>query len=87
MGFYAAATTLLASAHESAGKAKKLFYADDGSGGGKLIDILDWWRFLQLNGPALGFFPDASKTWLVVKPEFEQKARELFPDVNINNRR
>ena len=50
MGFCAASTTLLASAHESAGKAKKLFYADDGSGGGKLIDILDWWRLLSTIG-------------------------------------
>ena len=30
-----------------------------------------------------GYYPEATKKWLVVKPAYEERARELFSDVNI----
>ena len=36
-----------------------------------------------MNGPLFGYFPEATKTWLVVKPAYEERARELFPDIKI----
>ena len=41
---------------------------------------------LQQTGPPLGYFPDVVKTWLVVKPEYEQKAKEFSPDINITTK-
>ena len=43
----------------------------------------DWWDDLKRNGPLFGYYPEPTKTWLIAKPEFEERARELFPDVNI----
>ena len=42
-----------------------------------------WWKNLQTQGPLLGYFPNAGKTWLITKPEFHDQAKLLFPDVNI----
>ena len=55
--------------------AKKLFYADDGAGGGTLYQVLRWWNEIQKLGPNFGYFPKPSKTWLIVKPEFLEKAK------------
>ena len=65
------------------GDANKIFYADDGSSGGKLDKLHVWWEDLKQKGPLLGYFPNAPKTWLVVKPEHIGRAKELFPDINI----
>ena len=36
--------------------AKKLFYADDGAGGGTLDQVLCWWNEIQKLGPSFGYF-------------------------------
>ena len=82
MGFYAVSTTMLSNPDVSI-NTKKIFYADDGSAGGKLVSLLDWWRDLKINGPLFGYYPEATKTWLVVKPAYEEHARELFPGIKI----
>ena len=84
MGFYAASTITLATPRVS-DNSKQIFYADDGSAGGSLDSLHSWWSRLQQDGPPLGYFPNAGKTWLVVKPEHHAKAVELFPDVNITS--
>ena len=86
MGVYACGTTPLSNSDQVAEYIKKIFYADDGAAGGKLMHLLKWWMNLQLTGPPLGYFPDAGKTWLIVKPEYEQKAKELCPDINITTK-
>ena len=53
--------------------------------GGKLRDIKEWWDQLGEIGPLFGYHPKASKTWLIVKPEFIQKAKDMFPDINITD--
>ena len=81
MGFYAASTTLLC--NQQSTDTKKLFYADDGSSGGKLEGLHKWWLDLQVAGPPLGYFPRADKSWLIVKPEHAERGRQLFIDVNV----
>ena len=80
MGFYAVTTSMLT--RPEPGK-KKLFYADDGTGSGKLVGLAEWWSELQMSGPLLGYFPNAPKTWLITKPQFYDQALELFPDINV----
>jgi len=65
--------------------AKKLFYADDGAGAGTLDQILQWWIDIQRLGPYYGYYPKPSKTWLIVKPEFLERAKVLFPGINITD--
>ena len=81
MPFYAAGTILLAIKREDE-DLKKIFYADDGSGASTLDSLSVWWNNLQKEGPLFGYFPNASKTWLIVKPELVERAVTLFPDIN-----
>ena len=61
-----------------------MWYADDSAAGGKLTQIVKWWNDLQQQGPIYGYHPKPSKTWLIVKPEYLNKAKELFPsEINI----
>ena len=82
MGFYVASTTVLTNPDPDCA-VKKVFYADDGNAGGKLTPLHSWWTDFKLSGPPHGYFPEASKSWLLVKPAHEERARELFTDVNI----
>ena len=43
-----------------------------------------WWDELSESGPPLGYFPNATKCWLIIKTEREQAAREVFRDTAIN---
>ena len=62
---------------------KQVWYADDSSSAGELFEMLKWWKELCTTGPKYGYFPLASKTILIVKPEFEEKARDVFGDSGV----
>ena len=65
-------------------QAKQFWYADDANGGGTLNNIRRWWDQLNQKGPGYGYYPNASKTWLLVKPSAQDRARELFGDSGVN---
>ena len=65
---------------------KQVWYADDSAAGGKLDQLMKWWKDLKDQGPMYGYYPKPSKTWLIVKPEHATKAKELFPDVQITTK-
>jgi len=65
--------------------AKKIWYADDGAGGGSLDQLLAWWQDVQKSGPLFGYFPKASKTWLIVKPGNLERAKKMFPGINVTD--
>jgi len=48
-----------------------------------LESLKAWWDKLLIIGPPIGYFPNATKTWLVVKQEHLDKARELFDGTGI----
>ena len=63
---------------------KHVAYADDLAGGSKLMKLRNWWDRTVQFGPAFGYYPKPSKSWLVVKAsEFEQ-AKQIFQGTNIN---
>ena len=62
---------------------KQLWYADDSASSGKLIHLKEWWDSLLESGPGLGYFPNAKKTWLVVKPEHHEEAQRLFQGTGV----
>ena len=64
--------------------AKQCWYADDATGAGALTDIRKWWDELLAAGPALGYYPNAKKCWLVVKPEKLKEANDVFAGTGIN---
>ena len=59
------------------------WYADDGTGVGKLEQLRRWWDVIANEGPKYGYHANAKKTILVIKSPFETKARALFADTDI----
>ena len=66
--------------------AKHIWFADDSGAAGKLEALKRWWDALQRLGPAYGYYPKPSKTWLIVKEEHYEKAKEMFKDVQITTK-
>ncbi|XP_066925277.1 uncharacterized protein [Clytia hemisphaerica] len=62
---------------------KEAAFADDLAGGGKLDNLLKGWTEINRAGPCLGYYPKASKSWLIVKEEKLQEAKDLFEGTNI----
>ena len=92
MGFYACATvpiilTTLGKKEEktSTTPINQVWYADDAAGGGKIDDLRTWWDDLCSNGPLFGYYPKPSKTWVIVKPEYEECARKTFPELQVTS--
>ena len=80
MGFYAVSMKSLTKPEPNI---KKLFYADDGSAGGKILRLAEHWKSLNIDGPPNGYFPNSTKTALVTKSEHHQLAVEVFPDIEV----
>ncbi len=59
------------------------WYADDGTGVGKLEQLLQWWELIANKGPMYGYYANAKKTILIVKKQHEEKARKLFENTGI----
>ena len=43
-----------------------------------MIEMKKWWDELQQSGPKYGYIPLPKKSILIVKPEFEEKAKRIF---------
>ena len=63
---------------------KQVWYADDATGAASCSALRAWWDDLLEQGKGFGYHPNASKTHLVVKAEFLEKAKELFAGTNVN---
>ena len=74
---------LIRSVEDKDSKLTQIFYADDGLGGGTLSTVKTWWDKVKLDGPGYGYLPNPKKSYLIVKPEYEEAAQSIFPDVNI----
>ena len=82
MAMYALGTLpLISKLHEIT---KQVWYADDAAAGGKLLQLRKWWDKLVSNDPAYGYFPNAKKTWIIVKPQFHATATEIFHGSDVN---
>ena len=67
MAMYAIATIPLICKLKS--EATQIWYADDAAAGGKAQNLKKWWQSLITHGPALGYYPNPSKTWIIAKPQ------------------
>ena len=64
-------------------KCRQLWYADDAAATGLLMALKEWRDNLIVIGPGLGYYPNATKTWLVVKPQHEKEAQMIFKGTGI----
>jgi hypothetical protein len=62
---------------------KQVAFADDVNGCGRLDSVRQYWERISSNGPKYGYYPKASKSWLIVKPQYEEKAKELFNNTEV----
>ena len=65
-------------------KMKHVAYADDLAGGSKLEMLREWWDQTVQNGPAVGYHPKPSKSWLIVKEGHRERAERIFHNTGIN---
>lgn len=56
---------------------RQALLADDAPTSGKLVGIKIWWNNMTNIGPKYGYFPNASKTWLILKDEYLEEAEQL----------
>ena len=64
-------------------RAMQVWYADDAAAGGDLKPLRKFWDILVQHGPAYGYFPKPSKTFLVVKTECRAAATEEFEGTGV----
>ena len=60
------------------------WFADDSSCGGRLQRVHDWFLALMALGPAFGYYPEPSKSVLIVKPDLLPAARALFESLQVH---
>ena len=60
------------------GTSKAAAYADDLTAAGIVKGIKYWWEQLCKLDPKFGYFPEATKSWLIVEVNTEDKATEIF---------
>ena len=84
MGMYALSVVPLIKLSEKAeSQVCQVWYADDGTGVGKLTQLKGWWDTLASKGPNYGYYTNARKTVLVVKPQHEAQAKGIFANTGI----
>lgn len=66
MPFYALATVPLINTLTST--VDQTWYADDAAATGKIANLRSWWDDISTHGPSYGYYANAAKTWLVIKP-------------------
>ena len=62
----------------SEGISKAAAHADDLTATGCILELKYWWDQLCELGPKFGYFPEASKPWLIIKHEVEGEGKTIF---------
>ena len=85
MAMYALAITpLIDQLKTKCPEVHQAWFADDATGASTCEGLRSWWNKLTDRGPSFGYHPNASKTYLVVKQEHENSAREKFAGTDVH---
>ena len=74
MLFYGVSLMPLIESLKDRDKYFQLWYADDSGAPGALENLVEWLSTLTENGPKYGYYPEPSKSYLIVHPNFAEKA-------------
>ena len=66
------------------GNTSQVWFADDATAASSCQQLRAWWDDLVMHGPSFGYFPKASKTFLVVKKEYTKVAERAFADTSVS---
>lgn len=83
MAMYALAVTPLI-AKLQIPNTNQVWFADDASASAELQPLRTWWDSLLKLGPDFGYFPNAQKSWLLVKDDRLEEAMEIFEGSGLN---
>ena len=64
--------------NRSEDKVRQSAFADDLAAAGTINELKWWWDIIVKFGPFLGYYPKPEKSWLIVKPQFLEQAKEIF---------
>ena len=78
MLFYGVSLMPLIESLKDRDKYLQTWYADDSGALGALENLVEWLSSLTENGPKYGYYLEPSKSYLVVHPNFAEKAHQLF---------
>ena len=62
---------------------KTAAYADDLTVAGRIDQMRIWWNTLCGLGPKFGYFPEGSKSWIVVRKNAKDRAQTIFDNTKI----
>ena len=62
---------------------KTAAYADDLTVAGPIDQIRIWWNTLCRLGPKFRYFPEGSKSWIIVRENTKERAQTIFDDTKI----
>ena len=68
---------------DGTGKRKQVWYADDASACSELNSLKDWFDEVKLRGPLFGYYPEPSKSYLVVHENFLSEAKSVFEGTGV----
>ena len=84
MAFYSISTCPIIEELKNTSNASQVWYADDCTGGGTLDELKDWWLNLCNIGPQYGYYPNPSKTVLIVKDQADfNLAQKIFDPLGV----
>ena len=83
MFMYAIGTLPLIQLLKNTDKWSQVSYADDSSVSGELSSLQEWLTMLMERGPDFGYFPEPSKSYLIVNESNRDLANLLFGDFGL----
>ena len=84
MSFYACNSNPLIEDLIEVDDCSNVWFADDSAGAGTLLGLLKWWDKINEKGPPMGYFPNATKTWLILKNASDlERAEQTFNGTGI----
>eukprot|EP00117_Sycon_ciliatum_P030771 scpid90068/ scgid24195/ len=84
MAYYAVATVpLVQRLQEANPDVDQEWYADDDAAGGDISSLASYWKDVNIIGPEYGYNPNPTKTTLLVKPQYLDRAEEVFQGTGV----
>ena len=83
MPFFGVSALPIISATETSG-CKQVWIADNATGIGDVDALKMWWDKISTFGPSFGYYPNAKKPKVLVKPEFEERVGEIFKKSSVD---
>ena len=84
MFLYAVGTLPLIQSLKNPSAWTQVWYADDASACGELTSIRRWFDLLLQQGPSYGYFPNATKSYVVVHPSSVAFAKSVFGSLGVH---